>query len=436
MNCYHIVIDSDMIRNTIQTDLPESLDLFNIKIIIYLLFFGLLPSFFVYRTTVQFDSFKIELFRKIKTLLLSFLVITIILFSFSKFYTSFFREHKPLRYYTNPTYWIYSIGDYISKSVKNGKVELKSIGLDAKITHINKKPKLVIMVVGEATRADHFSLNGYSRETNPLLKKEHIINLPHVSSCGTSTAHSVPCMFSIFNRDEYSYKKGISTENVLDVLHHTNKIDILWRDNNSNSKGVALRVPFEDYKTKKTNTICDEECRDEGMLIGLDNYINKRGDRDTLIVLHQMGNHGPAYNKRYSKAFEKFTPVCQTNQLEECSQESINNAYDNALLHTDYFLSKVINLLKKYNQTHKTSMIYMSDHGESLGEHGLYLHGLPYFMAPDSQTHVGAIVWFGESNKKTIDPSKEYSHDNLFHTLLGLFNVETAVYKKELDMFR
>jgi len=436
MSSYHVVIDSDMIRNTVQTDLSESLDLFDINMVLYLLFLGILPSIFVYRTTLQFGSFKVESFRKIKTLLLSLLIIIIILLSFSKFYTSFFREHKPLRYYTNPTYWIYSIGDYIAKTLSSGEVVLKPIGLDAKITDSNKEPKLVIMVVGEAGRADHFSLNGYSRETNPLLKKENIINLPYVNSCGTSTAHSVPCMFSVFDRDDYSYKKGISTENVLDVLHHTNQIEILWRDNNSDSKGVALRVPFENYKTAKNNTICDEECRDEGMLVGLDNYINKRKGKDILIILHQMGNHGPAYNRRYTKEFRKFTPVCQTNQLEECSQESINNAYDNALLYTDYFLSKVIHLLKKYTPTHKTTMLYMSDHGESLGEHGIYLHGLPYFMAPEAQTHVGAMVWFGENNKKSIDPSKKYSQDNLFHTLLGLFDVQTTVYKKEMDMFK
>jgi lipid A ethanolaminephosphotransferase len=436
MNCYHVVIDSDMIRNALQTNIEESCDLYNIKLILYIFLLGILPSVFIYKVKMVESTFRVEAYKKIKILLLSFLTIVVMLFSFSKFYTSFFREHKPLRYYTNPTYWIYSIGDYIAKTLNSGKIVVKPIGLDAQINHTLKEPKLVIMVVGEAARADHFSLNGYSRETNPLLKKEKIINLPHVSSCGTSTAHSVPCMFSIYERDDYSYKKGIGTENLLDVLNHTNQVDILWRDNNSDSKGVALRVPFEDYRTAQTNTICDEECQDEGMLVGLNEYIQKRKGKDILIVLHQMGNHGPAYNRRYTEEFEKFTPVCKTNQLEECSQESINNAYDNALLHTDHFLSEVIQLLKEYDNSHKTSMIYMSDHGESLGEHGLYLHGLPYFMAPDAQTHVGALVWFGEKNQKEIDPNKAYSHDNLFHTLLGLFEVKTKVYKKELDMFK
>jgi len=436
MNSYHVVIDTDMIRNTMQTNIDESSDLFSFKLLIYLLLLGILPAYLVYKTPLYYGSFKTELLKKGKVMLFSILIIVIMLFSFSKFYTSFFREHKPLRYYTNPTYWIYSIGDYIAKTFNSGEIVLKSIGVDAKVVKKEEKPKLVIVVVGEATRADHFSLNGYSRETNPLLKKENIINLPHVNSCGTSTAYSVPCMFSIYDRGEYSYKKGISTENVLDVLYHTNSIDILWRDNNSDSKGVALRVPFEDYKTSKNNTICDEECRDEGMLVGLDKYIKKRDGKDVLIVLHQMGNHGPAYNRRYTKKFEKFTPVCETNQLEECSKESINNAYDNALLHTDYFLSEVIHLLKKHDKKYKTTMIYMSDHGESLGENGIYLHGLPYFIAPKAQTHIGAVVWFGKNNQIKFDPTKQYSHDNLFHTLLGLFNVQTKVYDKKMDMFK
>ena len=434
MNSYHVVIDSSMIQNSMQTDLNESLDLFSIKLILYVVFLGILPSYLVYKSKLEQLSFKEAFISKIKTLFLSLLLIVIIIVSFSKFYTSFFREHKPLRYYTNPTYWIYAIGDYIGKTLNSGEIIVKPIGLDANITVPNKPHKLVIMVVGEASRADHFSLNGYKKETNPLLKKENIINFSNFSSCGTSTAVSVPCMFSIYNKSDYSYKKGISTQNVLDVLDHTKQVSILWRDNNSNSKGVAVRLPYEDFKDSKKNTICDIECRDEGMLVGLDNYIEQNSQKDILIVLHQMGNHGPAYYKRYPKEFEKFKPVCKTNQLEECSQEEISNAYDNAILYTDYFLSKTINFLKKYKEL-DTSLIYISDHGESLGENGLYLHGLPYFMAPDAQTRVGAFIWFGDNRHKKTDINKHYSQDNLFHTLLGIFNVKTEVYKQEMDIF-
>ena len=314
------------------------------------------------------------------------------------------------------------------------EIVLEKIGEDAKVEDFDaKRPRLLIMIVGEAARADHFSLNGYDKQTNPLLEKEEIINFSKMSSCGTATAQSVPCMFSVYDRASYSYKKGISTENVLDVLVHSGRVEVLWRDNNSDSKGVALRVPFEDFKHDTTNTLCEGECRDEGMLVGLDSYIKAHPNKDIMIVLHQMGNHGPAYYKRYPQAFERFTPVCETNQLESCSQAQISNAYDNAILYTDYFLFKVIDFLRGYHDSYESAMIYMSDHGESLGENGIYLHGLPYFMAPDTQTHIGAVMWFG-GEKPNIDADKSYSHDNLFHTILGFFKVQTKVYDAQLDI--
>ena len=448
MDTYHVVIDDSMIRNSMQTNLSESSDLFSLKLVIYVVLLGLLPSYLIYKTKIDYKSFKNEVFSKIKTIILSLILIIIIVFSFSKFYTSFFREHKPLRYHVNPIYWIYSIGKYINTTFNSGPIIVKTIGDDAKIKEEVKhdeveKTELIIMVVGEAARANRFSLNGYEKETNPLLKKEEITNFSNMYSCGTSTAESVPCMFSIFDKADYDYKKGISTENVLDVLKHTKYVNVLWRDNNSDSKGNALRVDFEDFRTSKTNTICEEdgECRDEGMLVGLDEYIKKHKGEDILIVLHQMGNHGPAYYKRYPKEFEKFTPICKSNQLEECTQEEVSNAYDNAILYTDYFLSKVINFLKPYSNDYETAMVYMSDHGESLGENGIYLHGLPYFMAPDEQKHIGALMWFDGDIKNEIDTVKlntyknnSFSQDNLFHTLLGLFEVETQVYKKEMDI--
>jgi lipid A ethanolaminephosphotransferase len=433
MDTYHIVIDDDMIRNVLQTNISESADLFSLKLVLYVVFLGVIPSFVILKSEIFYDDVKVELIRKIKNILILLTIIGITFFSFSKFYTSFFREHKPLRYHVNPSFWLYNINNHLLKTYTNQSSKLEEIGSDAKITFdVNEKRKIMILVVGEATRADRFSLNGYEKETNPLLKNEDVINFTNMYSCGTSTAQSVPCMFSIFGRAEYTYKKGISTQNVLDVLNKTNEVSILWRDNNSDSKGVALRVDYEDYRTPKSNTICDDECRDEGMIVGLDKYIEQHKNKDILIVLHQMGNHGPAYYKRYVKEFEKFAPVCKTNQLEECKQEEVSNAYDNAILYTDYFLSKVINFLKPYSKDFETSMFYVSDHGESLGENGLYLHGMPYFIAPEAQKHVASIMWLGNNKKENIE--KEYSQDNLFHTLLGYFNVKTDVYKENMDI--
>jgi lipid A ethanolaminephosphotransferase len=443
MNAYNVVIDHTMIQNTMQTDTNEAMDLLSFKQVVYFIFLGLLPSYLVYKAPVNYRTFKVEALSKLKYILVFITIMAALILSFYKHYSSFAREHKPLRYNANPMYWVYSLGFYINNKLTAGPIIVEPIGLDAKVVkEPNELPKVVVLVVGEATRADHFSFNGYGRETTPNLKQEDILNFSNVRSCGTSTAISVSCMFSIYTRENYSYKKAIRTENILDVLQRTGEISVLWRENNSGSKGVALRVPFEYFKSPIINSICTkDECRDEGMVLGLDKYIHNLNGKDALVVLHQMGNHGPAYYKRYPKEFEKYTPVCKTNQLEECSQEEISNAYDNAILYTDHVLSQTIKVLKTFEKTHNTAMIYMSDHGESLGENGIYLHGLPYFMAPDEQTHIPAFVWLDEGFKKELDlekldTTKRYTHDNLFHTLLGLFNVETEVYDPALDIFK
>lgn len=444
MDTYHVIIDYTMIQNSAQTNLKESMDLFSLELVFYVILLGLLPSYYVYKKPLAYEPFKKELFSRLKVFGLTLSLIVIILLSCSQFYTSFFREHKTIKWHANPSFWMYSVGKYLRINFSSGKVVLNPLGTDAAINETKEEKKeLVILVVGEATRADRFSLNGYERQTNPFLEKEDIVNFSQMHSCGTSTAHSVPCMFSVYTKDQYDYKKGITTENILDILTRTKDVSVLWRDNNSDSKNVALRVDYEDFQTSKTNTICEEdgECRDEGMIVGLDDYIKKNNNKDILIILHQMGNHGPAYYKRYPKRFEKFTPICTTNQLEKCTQEEISNAYDNAILHTDWFLSEIINFLKPYSKSHETAMIYMADHGESLGENGLYLHGLPYFMAPDTQTHVASLMWFGEEFKEEFDTNalkksanNPFSQDNLFHTLLGIFEVETDVYNKNLDI--
>ncbi|MGB3223753.1 MAG: phosphoethanolamine--lipid A transferase [Desulforhopalus sp.] len=449
MDTYNVVIDDIMIQNMVETNWAETSDLLSLNLLYYLLFLGILPSVLIYRIKITAFPLKKTAMFKTRDIALSVAFLLVMVFSFSKFYTSFFREHKPLRYYTNPTYYIYSSVKYVNSIFNNRDIIVMPIGLDAQIVEHDEESQdehteLVIVIVGEAARADHFSLNGYTRETNPKLKDENIINFSQMYSCGTSTSYSVPCMFSMFSQKKFSNRKGDETENILDVLNHTGSIDILWRDNNSDSKGVATRILYENYKTPENNTICYEgECRDEGMLVGLEQFIAEHKGRDILIVLHQMGNHGPAYYKRYPKEFERFTPVCMTNQLEECKNNEIINAYDNAIVYTDYFLSKTIDFLKKYEATHETAMIYLSDHGESLGENGVYLHGLPYVIAPEAQKHIAALIWFGNKMSKDIDienvrqkKDNTVSHDNLFHTLLGIFEVKTEVYDKNMDILQ
>ena len=439
MDSYNTIIDDSMIRNIVDTDVAEALDLLSIRQLLYFVFLGVLPAFLVYRVDIVYRSGWSEFAARIKLIVLTLVGMSVLVFILSDFYTSFFREHKSLRFYANPVYYLYSSGKFIHGQYQSQSASLQQIGLDAKIPASDIHRELIIFVVGETVRADRFSLNGYSRETNPLLKQETLLSLSNFWSCGTSTAVSVPCMFSIYNSSEFDIEKGRSTENVLDVLDRAG-VNLLWLDNNSSSKGVADRIPYESYRSPDVNSECDIECRDIGMLRKLQSYISEHPTGDIFIVLHQMGNHGPAYYKRYPPEFERFTPACKTNQLENCSVEAINNAYDNAILYTDYFLSQVIELLKRNNESFETGMFYVSDHGESLGESGFYLHGLPNFIAPDSQRHVPAILWLGESYGDAdydllhSKRNQRYTHDNIFHTILGFMEIESSVYDKDLDI--
>jgi lipid A ethanolaminephosphotransferase len=441
MDTYDVVIDANMLQNVVETNLSEVQDLLSPKQFTYLALLGIAPSLLLYRVPIQPQPIRSLWLAKTKTIGIAVGVSVLLILGLSKFYASALREHKPLRFYSNPSYYLYAVGDYLASRSFKPHTALQAIGTDVRPARQSSGRRLVIVVVGEAARWDHLSLNGYARETTPLLKQEQIINLPNMSSCGTETAVSVPCMFSMFGRTDYTKDKARHTENVLDVLQRAG-VSVLWRDNNSGSKGVADRVPYQDFRSSTVNPVCqDGECRDVGMLAGLEDYIARHPSGDILIVLHQMGNHGPAYYKRYPQEFEAFTPVCRSNQLDQCSQASIINGYDNALLYTDYFLAQVIGFLKQRDDTFQTALLYLSDHGESLGELGLYLHGFPYRIAPEAQTHVAALAWFGKQfpvdraglQQRAAD---SYSHDYLFHTLLGMFDAQTDIYQAELDLLR
>ena len=438
MNTFNIVIDTEMLRNVFQTDAAEAADLWNWKLLASFLLLGVLPSILVLKAKVNYRPLKTEFLSKMKlaAILVSFLLVTGIVFSGN--YYSFFREHKPLRFYANPGAWIFSTVRYSLGSRKAEARTVRPIGRDAAIPPSDSGRELIILVVGEAVRADRFSLNGYGRETNPLLARENVISFSNFYSSGTATAVSVPSMFSVYGRSGYSDKKGRETENLLDVLTHAG-VNVLWRDNNSSSKGVAARVAYQDFRTPKNNPVVRRGVQGRRDALGPPGVHRRTGKGDVLIVLHQMGNHGPAYYKRYPKEFEKFTPVCKTNQLEDCTIEQIGNAYDDAILYTDYFLSRVVELLKRNTGNFETAMVYVGDHGESLGENRVYLHGLPYFMAPDSQKHVPAILWLGESfeaDRSSLRAKAHlpFSHDNLFHTILGMMEIRTAVYNRNLDI--
>ena len=444
MNSYGISIDRDMLQNVFETNPAEAFELINLKLIGYLLLLGVLPSLLLWRTHIRYGKWRPALARKLGGMALALMVIGGNAWFSYQDYASFFRNKGEVRRFFTPANFIYGTGDYIHHHWFLKPTKLEPVGLDAKraANAAHDKPTLLVIVVGETARAANFGLDGYARQTTPQLAKLDVINYPQASSCGTATAISVPCMFSPMARRDY--KSSQHQESLLDVVQRAG-IPVIWKDNNSGCKGTCNRVTNEELSRQQNPRWChDGECLDEIMLEGLDQQLaNHQGD--LLLVLHQKGSHGPAYYLRYPKQLEQFTPVCKTNKLQECSREAITNAYDNTILYTDHLLAQLIARLQQQQSRYNTAMWYLSDHGESLGENNLYLHGAPYAFAPKTQTHIPMVQWFSEgfAAQSKLDlnclrqrAQQPASHDNLFHSVLGILDIQTSVYQPELDLFK
>jgi lipid A ethanolaminephosphotransferase len=444
MLTYGIVIDKSMMQNALETTFRETTELLTWQFFLHLFLLGGIPAVLIVNTPISYKPALRQLLNNFGTVLLNVGLIIGICYFFYGDYTSLYRNNRQLRYLINPV-------NLVDSSISNLKRKLKShhalvaVGADAQLAKPNtsEKKNLTILVLGETARAANFALDGYRRQTNPFLSHEAVFNFTDVHSCGTATAASVPCMFSMFGREGYDVAKAEYTENVLDVLSHAG-VKVLWRNNNEGCKNVCNRVEHEDLSHLTVANLCnDQECYDEVLLYQLQAYVDKLANNG-VIVLHQKGSHGPDYHLRHPPEFKIFLPECHKALLNDCTQQEVINAYDNTIAYTDYFLGKVIDFLKLNSSKYNTAMIYVSDHGESLGENNVYLHGLPYFVAPDEQKHVPLITWFSKDfiadhklNTACLLQHKDnaYSHDNLFHSLLGLMEVNTQVYNPKLDMF-
>ena len=447
MSQYGVLVDAGMLRNFAETNASEVRDLLSIKLLAYNLLLGVLPSFILWKTPISYRRWHRELLSKVLVAGASAVVIGGVALVNYQGLSSLFRNHHELRLMVVPSNYIGASIGYLREQVKSAQQPFVKLGEDAQRnptwqTHGRKS--LTVLVVGESARAENFGILGYGRDTTPQLDQEAgLIAFTDVHSCGTETAVSVPCMFSNMGRKDYDASKAKNEEGLLDVLKHAG-LDVIWRDNQSGCKGTCDRVTLEDVSNFKDPVLCaNSECRDEILLQGLQHFIDTQ-DKDTVLVLHQMGSHGPEYFKRYPKEYERFTPVCESNALNNCSRESIVNGYDNTLVYTDHVLSTLIDLLRNNQEKVDTAMLYLSDHGESLGEYNLYLHGTPYMLAPDQQKHVAMLAWFSDSYQKAfsvdthclqLSREKPLSQDNLFHSMLGLLEVNSKVYNPDLDLF-
>jgi len=448
MSNFSVMLDPTMVQNVLRTDAHEARDLLNLHMVGSVLLWSALPVAAIWLVRLEHPTRLRALGRRAAWVGLSLLVAVVAALGISRDLTSFMRNQREARYLITPGNFIWGLAVNSRARVADARATRETIGADARFVRLavaDSNPRVLVLVVGETARAANFSLLGYPRETNPELAKTDAIAFSHVTSCGTSTEVSVPCMFSPYGREHYDERRIHNSEGLLDVLVHAG-YTVKWLDNQSGCKGVCkgAGVQYEKLEPATAPDLCDStECHDEILVRRLDAEL-AQVDRNTVFVLHMMGNHGPAYFKRYPAEFRRFLPDCATAELRKCSREEVVNAYDNAILYTDHVLARVIGTLSRDPRHLESSMIYVSDHGESLGEHGLYLHGIPYAIAPDLQTHVPMVVWVSRQVAGSGDvdtrclrqkTGEALSHDNLFHSVLGLLDVQTAAYRSGMDVF-
>ncbi|PIT77196.1 phosphoethanolamine transferase [Limnohabitans sp. G3-2] len=452
MLTYGVVIDSSMLANVVQTDVREVRDLLSWPMLAALMLGVVLPGVWLWRQPIRSVPARSLIGRQLGVGLVAFLVALGVFWMSFQDIASLTRSHKQLRYMINPFNSLYAVTLLTVGQAAQATKPLRAIGEDAKLLKVptsEATAPLVVLILGETARAANFGLGGYARDTTPQLRQLQaqgdLVYFSDVKSCGTSTQASVPCMFSHLGKTAYESSKD-RYESVLDVLQRAG-MAVLWLDNQSGCKGVCDRVPNVVTTALKVPEYCASgECLDEVMLHELPKQLAaldpaKRA-QGTVVVMHQMGSHGPAYYKRSPKGMKTFQPECSSHALQNCPPEQIVNAYDNSIVYTDHFIAKTVKWLQ--TQSRPTALIYLSDHGESLGEKGLYLHGMPYSLAPKEQTHVPMLVWLSKPlqrerhwgmNCLQAQSAKPLSHDHLFHSLLGLAQVSTQLTKPALNLF-
>ena len=440
MDTYGIAIDAAMLRNAFQTNFTEAREFISTALIWRLTWQAFVPIGLLWMITPRVVSWPRALREYLVGVAATFAVVLVAGVPLFSHYASFFRNNDEARYLVAPANVVVGSANVARKALR-GRQPFVQVGLDARREAAKSdKPLLLVMVVGETARASSFSLGGYSRNTNPRLSQREVFYFENVVSCGTATAVSVPCLFSDLPRTEFDLARADRRDNVLDILERAGLV-VSWIDNQAGCKGVCARIPTRQARTAHPASCTDDDCRDDALLYALSDEM-RRVSTDSLIVLHQMGSHGPAYYLRVPEDERRFEPVCATERIETCTREQILNTYDNTIAYTDLVIDGLIERLDAARDF-DTVLLYVSDHGESLGEGGLYLHGQPYFIAPEVQKRVPMLLWFsiGAKERLRLEPSclrerlkNAMSHDNVSHSLLGLADVQTVAYRPSLDV--
>ncbi|HNP37303.1 MAG TPA: sulfatase-like hydrolase/transferase [Woeseiaceae bacterium] len=440
-----VVFDKDMFINVLDTitegNTGEAFELLSWPLAWHVLLFGVVPALLLLLLRIRTTRPLLEFRNRATVIITGFALVTALALSNYR-YTSYFAvENRDLRHQVVPvTPLIYAVK--LARDSFENPAPFVVLGADAMQDKTVNKRTVGIMVVGETARADHFSLLDYTRRTNPRLALEDDLVSLDARACGTSTAYSVPCMFFLRGQEQYDPEDARAESNVLDVLAAAG-VETIWIDNNSTCKHVCDRIESRNLRLRADGSMQFDGDYDS-LLVDVTNQLLDRDGPDLLIVLHMMGSHGPAYSRRYPEKFATFEPYCHELSPTECSTSEVTNAYDNSILYTDYILDELIARLKQHRDDFDSFLFYASDHGESLGEDGVYLHGLPYQLAPRAQKEVPMLVWLSgdyaaDHHIDLLDPSintpQHASHDSISHTLLGLYDVRTNLYAANNDLF-
>lgn len=418
VNTYGIIIDESMIGNVLNSNWDESSSFISIKLLFYVLTLGVIPSFLIIKVKTQFQD-TIKMF--LKKVALTFLFILFLVGINAKIFLWIDKHSKYLGGLAMPWSYVVNLSIHYKHTIEKNKKEIQLPNL----TRVNKDRAIVVLVIGESARKENFSIFGYSKNTNPLLSRTE--NLFHfdAESCATYTTAGVNCILSHANSDEMY-------ETLPNYLFR-NGVEVIWRTTNWGEPPVHIQK-YQDREILQKKVNAKSSSYDGILLAELNNEILNSSKDKILIVLHTSTSHGPSYNTKYPPEFEKFKPVCASVELGDCSQESLVNAYDNTIVYTDYLLAKVIESLKKLDE-YKSTMIYVSDHGESLGENNLYMHGLPLSIAPREQYEIPFIVWVSDKNIK-LKENKKLSQSHVFHSVMNFLSLQSPVYNENLNIFK
>lgn len=417
-NTYGVIIDKSMIGNILNTNYEESSSFFSFRLILYVIFLGIIPAIYIIKVKIINVPWK----KFLITSSLTLLFIVILVFANASNWLWIDKNSKKLGGLAMP--WSYSVNTalfYIDKHNQNKKEILLP---DATIKDNEKS--VVVLVIGESARSQNFSLYGYDKNTNPLLSKTKDLYHFNATSCATYTTAGVKGILEHTRTDDL-YE-------ILPNYLYRNNVDVVWRTTNWGEPPVHIK----DYQNKDVLMAnCKGEGRnyDEILLTGLKEQIASSKKNKVLIILHTSTSHGPTYSKKYPPRFEIFKPVCNSVELGNCSHQELINAYDNTIVYTDYILYNIIEDLKQLKE-YKSTMLFVSDHGESLGEKKLYMHGVPLSIAPKEQYEIPFIVWVSDNSAKQLKHNKILSQNHVFHSVLNFLGIQSPIYDEKMNIFK